>query len=218
MSKNLDDELARAAGIDDDGASEASDNASMAVPQPAEAEAEAAERQRGDTPRTGRGLLVMLLLMVVGIVCLFMFGFKEAAIYSMPLDDFLAKGEELVDRRVRIEGELVPGTLVKRDKPCEYRFSMRPLKKDEARSAEAKEQKLKVTFPQCVIPDTFRDVPEGGVLVTAEGQRDAEGNFEATHIMAKCSSKYDPETHLLEGSDGQAKNDPVGDTKPALAK
>ena len=55
-------------------------------------------------------------------------------------------------------------------------------------------------------PDTFRDVPEGGVLVTAEGTLTSEGHFQATNIMAKCTSKYDPKTHTMDGA-------PAKDTK-----
>jgi cytochrome c-type biogenesis protein CcmE len=133
----------------------------------------------------------MLLVMVAGIVSLFLFAFKPAAIYSMPLEQLLAAAEDNTGRRVRIEGELVPGTLVKRDSPCEFRFSMR--------GTEARDQKISVRFPQCIVPDTFRDVPEGGVMVTAEGTLGEDGSFEATHIMAKCSSKYNAETHAMEG-------------------
>jgi cytochrome c-type biogenesis protein CcmE len=80
----------------------------------------------------------------------------------------------------------VPGTLSRRDKPCEYRFQLRGGGKD-----------LAVHFPQCVIPDTFRDMPEGGVLVTAEGKLTEGGFFEASLILAKCSSKYDPKSHKM---------------------
>src|SRR5687767_1810002 len=117
MGKNLDKELADAAGLGDE-----SDGDVMAVPQPA-------EPTREPLPGKGRkanvGLLAMLLVMVAGIVCLFMFGFKDAQIYAMPVDEFIARSNELGDRRVRLDGELIPGTLVKRDDPCEYRFTMR---------------------------------------------------------------------------------------------
>lgn len=180
MAKNLDAELAEVAGIDDDGPVDPA----MAVPQPAAASP--------DGPRRGSwGLLATLLAMVAGIVVLFIFGFKEASIYSMPLADFLANSEQHADRRVRIEGELVPGSLTKREKPCEFRFTLRDIVNKEAKT-------LQVRFPQCIVPDTFRDMPEGGVLVTAEGSLEPEGHFEATEIMAKCSSKYNPETHELE--------------------
>ncbi|MSP24111.1 MAG: cytochrome c maturation protein CcmE [Myxococcales bacterium] len=140
---------------------------------------------RGDRPRGSFGLLAMLLVIVGGIVTLFTLGFKDAAVYSIPVDRLLATGETA--RRVRIDGELVPGTLVKRDKPCEYRFSIR-----------GETRVLEIRFPQCVVPDTFRDVPEGGVMVTAEGKLTSDGHFEATLILAKCSSKYDPKTHAMQ--------------------
>jgi len=94
--------------------------------------------------------------------------------------------EGTVGRRVRIDGELVPGTLSRRDKPCEFRFKVR-----------ANGKQLDIHYPQCVIPDTFRDVPEGGVMVTAEGKLTEAGHFDASLILAKCSSKYDPKTHSM---------------------
>ena len=50
---------------------------------------------------------------------------------------------------------------------------------------------LDVRYPQCVVPDTFRDRPEAEVGVTAEGRLQRDGSFEATQIMAKCPSKYE---------------------------
>jgi cytochrome c-type biogenesis protein CcmE len=189
MGKNLDRELAEAVGGDD-----SNEEASMAVPQPPDDVGEAG-LGRDRPKRANVGLLVTLLMMGIGIVCLFMFGFKEAAIYSMPVDQFLAQKDQHVDRRVRIDGELVPGSMVKRDKPCEYRFRM--MGTDGAQ--------LEVRYPQCIVPDTFRDVPQGGVQVTAEGTIDTAGHFEADLIMAKCSSKYDPDTHTMEQGQEQAK-------------
>jgi cytochrome c-type biogenesis protein CcmE len=136
--------------------------------------------------RGNYGLLATLLVMAAAIVGLFMFGFKDAAVYSVSIDK-LAAGD--VGRRVRIEGELVPGTLTRRDKPCEYRFKVKGSGKT-----------VDVHYPQCTIPDTFRDRPEGGVLVTAEGKLTQAGHFEASLILAKCSSKYDPSTHKMGAS------------------
>ncbi len=176
MGKNLDNELAEAAGVDED-------DASVAAEQRVEAQVANRGKKKSNT-----ALLVMLLVMVGGIVALFIFGFKEASIYSMPMQQLVAERDKHLGRRVRIEGELVPGTLVKRDKPCEYRFRIRGGGKE-----------LAVRFPQCIIPDGFRgDVP-GGVEVTVDGELLRDGHFEATNVLAKCSSKYDPEKHTLDG-------------------
>jgi cytochrome c-type biogenesis protein CcmE len=187
----LDDELAEAAGLDAD---EGQADGAMAVPEPAEPRVPDAR----NTPKKGSwGLLVTLLVMAAGLVALFMFGFKDAAVYSVPVDKLLAD-QGSVNKRVRIDGELVPGTLARRDQPCEYRFRVR---------AEGKE--LEIRYPQCVIPDTFRDVPQGGVMVTAEGKLLSAGHFEASLILAKCSSKYDPKTHQMDAPAASASPDAI---------
>jgi cytochrome c-type biogenesis protein CcmE len=53
-----------------------------------------------------------------------------------------------------------------------------------------------------VVPDTFRDRPEGGVKVTVTGALQKDGNFKATEVLAKCASKYDPKTHEMTLDDG----------------
>ena len=140
-------------------------------------------------PRSSKkslGLLLTLLALVGAVVALFMVGFKDAAVYAITVDRLVKDKASLAGRKVRVEGELVPGTLVKRDAPCEYRFTVH---KDR--------DELPVRYAQCVIPDTFRDMPGGGVQVTVEGTLTPDGHFEATQVMAKCASKYDPKTHQM---------------------
>jgi cytochrome c-type biogenesis protein CcmE len=149
----------------------------------------AAERLGPPPQKKSVGLLVTLLALVGAVVALFMVGFKEAAVYATPVDKLVHDQAALVGRKVRVEGELVPGTLVKREQPCEYRFTIHK-DKDE----------LHVRYPQCVIPDTFRDMPGGGVNVTIEGALTKQGEFEASMVMAKCASKYDPATHKMKSS------------------
>jgi cytochrome c-type biogenesis protein CcmE len=56
-----------------------------------------------------------------------------------------------------------------------------------------------VHYPQCVIPDTFRDVPNVDDEVTAEGRLQKDGTFLAHQIMAKCPSKYDMKKRTQAG-------------------
>jgi cytochrome c-type biogenesis protein CcmE len=195
MSKKLDDELANAAGLD-----ESADTGHAGEAAPAQGAAAHASSVEANGPSStpglaaaahsnsaGRsvGLLAMLLVMVGAVVALFLVGFKDAAVYSTPIDQVDKAG--MVGRKVRLEGELVPGTLVKRDQPCEYRFKI-----------HGEKAELPVHYAQCVIPDTFRDIKEGGVQVTVEGALNKSGEFEATLIMAKCTSKYNPDTHEMK--------------------
>lgn len=185
MSKNIDQQLEHLVAETDALEREATEP----VVKPAKAP------QKRDRAAVSLGLLAVLLCMVGGIVAIFTVGFQDAAVYAMPADKLVSRAGELTGRKVRVEGELVPGTLVKRDSPCEYKFTM-----------HAADVPLQVRYGQCVIPDTFRDRPEGGVQVTVEGTLNKEGTFDATLVMAKCASKYDPATHSMKNAeDGTCK-------------
>lgn len=136
---------------------------------------------RGGAERKGSlGFLLVLLVMAIGILVLVMTSFKSAAIYAKHVDEVVAGRSELTGRRLRVEGLLVHGSLERRDQPCEYRFQM-----------ERNGSKLLVHYPQCVVPDTFRDVPGVDVGVTVEGKLASNGDFDASQVMAKCPSKYE---------------------------
>jgi cytochrome c-type biogenesis protein CcmE len=133
-------------------------------------------------------LLIGLLVFAGGIVALVLTSFKGAAVYSKTVDEVVRDRSALAGRRVRVDGNLVHGSLVRRDKPCEFRFRI-----------ERGGSELGVHYPQCVVPDTFRDVPDVEIAVTVEGKLDASGDLQATEIMAKCPSKYDLKKRLVPG-------------------
>src|SRR5688572_1342911 len=124
MSRKLDDELAKAIAEGDDAS-----QGDAGAPTSTDGLAKAAVPPKRQSSKN-IGLLATLLVMVGAVVTLFLVGFKEAAIYATPVDDLLfsltkpAEKEKLTGRKIRVEGELVPGSLVKRDDPCEYRFNV----------------------------------------------------------------------------------------------
>ncbi|GEM_PF-152960 len=141
-----------------------------------------------EAPRRNLGLLAALLVAGLAIVALVFTSVDEAAIYSVSTDQLVNQKEKYKGRNVRVVGDLVAGTLTQRKEPCEYRFEM-----------EKNGQKLKVRYPQCIIPDTFKDIPGVEVQVTAEGELNEAGHFDATHIMAKCPSKYEMQQRAGNG-------------------
>jgi cytochrome c-type biogenesis protein CcmE len=80
--------------------------------------------------------------------------------------------------------------LEKREQPCEYRFTI-------AKNGVS----LPVRFAQCIVPDTFRDVPGLDVGVTVEGELRPDNGFEATSVLAKCPSKYDMQQRKQRGEE-----------------
>lgn len=187
----IDDELEKALE-ESEAAAGGSDDGNVVPPAIAEP---------AEPPKRHLGLLAALLVMGAGILGLVLFSVDDAAIYSKSVDELLAAKSDLADRKVNVQGTLVKGTLKRRDKPCEYRFTM-----------EKNGQKLPVRYAQCVIPDTFRDVPNVDVQVTAMGMLAADGHFEAEQIMAKCPSKYDMKERAAKGEQA-----PHGQVTPSAA-
>ena len=133
-------------------------------------------------------LLVPLVMAAAAIVALVLVGMQDKGMYSKPVDALVAEKAKFVNKPVRAEGSLVHGSLVKRDSPCEYRFTI------EKNGAE-----IPVTYSGCVVPDTFRDMPGVEVGVTVEGQLRPSGQFEATQVLAKCPCKYEMKEKAAKG-------------------
>jgi cytochrome c-type biogenesis protein CcmE len=163
------------------------ERAAAAVDEPARPAQSPAPLPSGPRRKGNVGLLIGLLVMGGGILTLVFTSFKGSAVYSKGVDDLVRDQAKFEDRAVRVEGTLVKGSLVRRDQPCEYRFTL-----------EKKGVVLPVHYAQCIVPDTFRDMPGMDVSVTAEGKLNS-GHFEASNIMAKCPSKYEMKERQKSG-------------------
>jgi cytochrome c-type biogenesis protein CcmE len=151
-------------------------------------------RRRGDDEPPDRARWVGPLIAVAlatgagAIATLVLTGMQSKAIYSKGADELLAQKAKFMGRPVRAEGILVHGSLTRRDKPCEYRFVI-----------QKNGVELPVRFAQCVVPDTFRDVPDLDVGVTVEGELQPNDSFEASSVLAKCPSKYEMQQKKQNG-------------------
>lgn len=156
---------------------------------PAVAQAEAAPPQPPRKSKSNWGLLAALLAIVGGVLTLVFAGLDGEVSYSVGVDRLLKEQEQFAKRNIKVTGMLVKGTLARRDEPCEYRFKL-----------EENGTVLPVQYRQCIVPDTFRDMPGMDVMVTADGKLAPDGkSFEATGIMAKCPSKYEMQQRSLSG-------------------
>ena len=165
---NLDDDLARAA--------EGPEAPPVAVP-------------RAEPPKKKGNVALLVGLVLIGAAVLgLVLSFKDAAVYAKTVDQIVAEKDKLAGRAIRVEGNLVKGSLVHQTQPCEYRFRI-----------EEKGSEIPVRYANCVVPDTFRDVPGMDVRVTVEGKISREGTFEASLVMAKCPSKYEMKDRAQKG-------------------
>jgi cytochrome c-type biogenesis protein CcmE len=176
---DLDQELADA--VKETEGNEASEAGVVKAASPGESSARLKPQKRN------WGLLAALLVIGGGILSLMLTSAEDASIYAIKVDQLMSEKQKFENRTVRAQGYLVKGSLMKREDPCEYRFRIHN-NLDEKQGPE-----LAVRYSNCVVPDTFRDVPNIDVEVTAEGKLAGNGGeyLEASHIMAKCPSKYE---------------------------
>ncbi|MEY4577223.1 MAG: hypothetical protein RL701_1926 [Pseudomonadota bacterium] len=144
-----------------------------------------------DNERSGLSPIVKVGLVFVvlgGALSLLMFGSEasDALVYSKLVNEVLTKPEDFKGRELRVEGELKQGSIAFREQPCEYRFVL---------GKEGKE--MPVRFPQCIVPDTFKDGV--GLQVSVQGKLTNDGYFLANKVIAKCPSKYEMEERKKRG-------------------
>src|SRR4051812_21803808 len=142
----------------------------------------------GEGSRKRMLLLVPLLMAAAAIVALVLVGMQDKGIYSKPVDELVSQKAKFLGKSVRAEGNLVHGSLVKREDPCEYRFKI-----------EKNGVEIPVRFAKCVVPDTFRDVPGTDIGVTVEGELRSDDSLEASQVLAKCPSKYEMKQKAAQG-------------------
>ena len=120
------------------------------------------------------GLITVAILGV--ILWLAIGGIDESKAYYKTIDEVRALGENDMEKRLRVAGDVMPGSIV-RDGSV-VRFT---LVQDDLR--------LPVIYDGSEpLPDTFRD----NAQALADGRMATDGTFYAKRIQAKCASKYAP--------------------------
>ena len=129
-----------------------------------------------------------VLAVLGGFVVFLLLGSEagDAFVYSKLVHEVAQDPAAFEGRRLRVEGELRQGSIKFREDPCEWRFVL-----------EKEGEEMPVTFPQCVVPDTFRDGM--GISVTVEGEIDRQGKFLASQVIPRCPSKYEMKEKLEAG-------------------
>lgn len=141
-------------------------------------EAAGSSEAAGMSPSVKIGLVVALL---GGAVAALLLGSSasDAFVYSKLVNEVMASPGDFAGRELRVEGLLKPGSHKFREEPCEHRFVI-----------EKEGKELPVAFPQCVVPDTFRDGM--GISVVVQGKLTAGGDsFLANQVIPRCPSKYE---------------------------
>lgn len=130
--------------------------------------------------------IAVVLLVLAGLVAWLLTSSSEVFVYSHTVAEVMADPDAFAGRTLRAEGDLVDGTLEFRENPCDYHFTL-----------SGGEQRMPVDFPECIVPDTFR---EGmGITVVVEGRLGADGTFHASDVIPRCPSRYEMDERAGRG-------------------
>lgn len=155
-----------------------------AAPESTEAES------REDAPKgvpASLKIAIVLTLLVGGVVALILNSDAgDALAYSKLVHEVVDDPAAFQGRQLRVEGQLKQGSIRFREDPCEWRFVI-----------EKQGRELPVRFPQCVVPDTFRD--GFNIQVTVQGRLQNDRTFLATEVIPRCPSKYEMQERLQNG-------------------
>jgi cytochrome c-type biogenesis protein CcmE len=158
---------------------------SVQEPQPVGHPEPQHETKGGVAPLIKVGIVFTMLAGAITLIW-FSSSAQDAFVYSKLVHEVKNHPETFKNRELRVEGDLKPGSILFQESPCEWRFVIR-----------TEGQEMPVRFPQCVVPDTFKDGV--GLKVTVQGKLTDAGHFAATQVIPRCPSKYEMQQALERG-------------------
>jgi cytochrome c-type biogenesis protein CcmE len=117
------------------------------------------------------------IVIIAALVCLAFVGFQEGKAYYITVDEYSSMQDKLQGETVKLAGDVVEGS-IDRSKP-QMEFVISSLDSSVTVRYVGKD----------IIPDTFKD----GSKALVEGHIAPDGVFLASHIEARCASKYEAE-------------------------
>ena len=134
--------------------------------------------------------LVGAIAIVTALVYFGYQGINESMSYFQTVPELYASGEKAFERRIKVQGEVVKGSIRREGGATIFTIGPTEFKTPERFAPGPDTHTLQVRYVgNDAIPDTFRDY--ASAIVTGKMKRD--GTFEGTFIQAQCASKYERE-------------------------
>ena len=140
------------------------------------------ETQTEQTPRKNvplfkrKRVIFVAAIVLIAIAVIAYIGISKFATYDITVSQFVAQGDSLTGKQVRVVGGVVPGSVNQDTHNFTLSFTI-----TEGNAS------LPVVY-QGVVPDTFQEDTD----IVVEGKSDQQGVFHASRLITKCPSKYQP--------------------------
>jgi len=125
--------------------------------------------------------IIAIAVIVLTVSYLVYGGVKDTMVYYLTVEELKAQVPEIYDSRVRVSGNVVPGTIKTEDDGI-LLFSITDGK-----------QNVDIAY-KGIVPDIFKDDVEAVV----EGQYGDDNVFKADTLLAKCPTKYESTDELYK--------------------
>lgn len=124
------------------------------------------------------------VVIVVALAFLAFTGFQDNKAYYQTVSEFRAAEASAFGRRLRVEGDVVAGSIVREARQTQFVITHTDAKTKQTHTLPVK------YIGSDPLPDTFRDYAQAVV----EGEYHPDGVFVAKSMTAKCASKYEKES------------------------
>lgn len=126
-------------------------------------------------PRVNAKLLVAATVLILTVGFLVFNAMGSSMAYYQTIGELRASGKDQTGERVRVGGDVVPGSIQRVGLEDEIRFTVTD-----------GTQTMDIVYSE-VVPDIFKD----GVQVVAEGHVGDDGVFQAETLLTKCPSRFE---------------------------
>lgn len=130
---------------------------------------------RGFLDSLNKRVLIGGAVIAVAVVYLIFTATSATGAYYMTVDDLQARGTDASNRRLRLGGAVMPGSIERSEASLAVRFRL-----------GQNERSLPVLY-QGITPDIFGE----DVTVVVEGRYTRDGLFVADRLLAQCPSKME---------------------------
>lgn len=124
-------------------------------------------------------IIIASILITASFIYLVFLGMKEGSMYYLEVSELFDRLDDLGQKKVRVNGEIIPNSVNFDLNTLKLNFSMKDIKGS---------QRLNVVY-KGTPPDLLE---QEGVTLVAEGSYNRELEiFEAKKLLVKCPSKYE---------------------------
>ena len=119
--------------------------------------------------------IIGFFFIAVGIGVVTMSMLPKSMQYYVTVDELLAQENRYLGKELKVAGKVAPGSIQKMPGDIEIRFRV-----------ENADRRIAVSY-RGAVPDTFKE----GADVVVTGILKEKGMMEASHVLAKCASRYE---------------------------